>query len=77
MNEKEKALLQAELKRVKFRIQILKIIEDKLREMSGLAEQAAGNELSQEEIVVIQSRMNELISEIDILEKIKEPEVFN
>ncbi|GAB6180175.1 hypothetical protein JCM14036_14940 [Desulfotomaculum defluvii] len=73
----EEALLQEELKKVKFRIQILNIIEEKLREMKALAEQVAGKELGQEEIANIQSRVYELASEIRTLENVVEPEVYN
>lgn len=66
----EKALLQDELKRVEFRIQILNLIEDKLREIKALAEQAGESELSQEEISRIQLCVNQLISEINALDKI-------
>lgn len=70
---KEKAFLQEELERVKFRIKILNMIEDKLKEMKSLAEQVTGSELGQEESAVIQSRVNKLVREIDALDKLKEP----
>ena len=70
---KEENLLQDELKRVKFRIQILNMIEDKLREMKALAEQVIRNELREEELAGIQFRVNELVWEISTLEKLENP----
>ncbi|ABO50934.1 hypothetical protein Dred_2424 [Desulforamulus reducens MI-1] len=70
-------LLQDELQRVKFRIQILNMIEDKLREMKALAEQVVRKEIGQEEIANIQFRVNELVNEISSLEKLEEPEVLH
>lgn len=74
---KDEVVLQAELKRVKYRIQILNMIEEKLREMQALAEQVVRKELGQEEIAKIQFRVNELASEIHTLEKTVEPEIYH
>lgn len=59
------------LERVKFRMEVLDMIEDKLRQMKELAERAAESELGQEEIVNIQGRINELMSEIAALDKVQ------
>ena len=59
------------LERVKFRMEVLDMIEDKLRKMKALAERAAESELEQEEIVNIQGRINELMGEIAALDKVQ------
>ena len=69
--------MQDELERVKFRIEILNIIEDKLREMKALAQRVVENELEQEEIQRVQLRVNELAKEIGELEQINGVEVVH
>ena len=73
----EVALLQDELKKVKYRIQILNMIEDKLRDMKALAERVVENEYGQAEIARIQFRVNELVSEIVALDKVEGTEVLH
>lgn len=74
---REEVFLQDELKKVKNRIQILNIIEDKLRDMKTLAERVVENEFGQEEIARIQYRVNELINEIGALDKVEGSEVLH
>ena len=71
------AFLQDELKKVKYRIQILNMMEDKLRDMKALAERVVKNELEQEEIARIQFCVNELVNEINALDKIEGTEVLH
>ncbi|MDS1029515.1 hypothetical protein RDV78_03235 [Bacillota bacterium LX-D] len=65
----DEGFLQTELKWVKYKMQILDMIEGKLQEIKALAEQVASNELVREEIENIQARVNKLISEIKMLEQ--------
>ena len=71
MNSEKELSTQEILERVKFRMEVLAMIEDKLRDIKALAEQAAANELGQDEIVNIQGRINELIGEIAALDKVE------
>ncbi|AQS59838.1 hypothetical protein B0537_12545 [Desulforamulus ferrireducens] len=71
------AILQDQLKRVKFRMQILDLIEDRLREMKALAQRVAWHDLNQGEIDIIQKRVNELAGEITFLERLEAPDLIH
>lgn len=71
MNSGKELSTQEILERVKFRMEVLGMIEDKLRQMKALAERAAESELGQDEIVNIQGRINELMGEIAALDKVQ------
>lgn len=74
---KEAESLQEQLKRVKFRMQILDLIEDRLREMKALAQRVAWHDLDQGEIDIIQKRVNELADEINFLERLEAPDLIH
>ena len=71
MIEKEelREALEAELQQVRYRQSILDIIEDKLRDMKWLAEQAAAEDISPEEREVVNAKLNEMASQVKALDE--------
>ncbi|WP_127836699.1 hypothetical protein [Clostridium prolinivorans] len=67
MDEKEE-LIQ-ELQRVKYRIQILDMIEERLLIMRQLAEIARDNKFNENEIREINQRIEKLVNEINALDE--------
>jgi len=71
MIEKEelREALEAELQQVRYRQSILDIIEDKLRDMKWLAEQAAAEDISPEEREVVNAKLNYMASQVRTLDE--------
>jgi len=71
MNEKEelKKELEQELQWVQYRQKMLDIIEEKLMKMKELAEQAKDNNLSPEEIAVLNAKLNRLAAQVNALDE--------
>ena len=70
-DSKDKKKLEQELIEVKHRIQTLDIIENKLFQMKAIAEYVKENDLSEEEILELDIKINKLKDEIRGLEDIK------
>jgi flagellin-like hook-associated protein FlgL len=70
MNEKEelKQELDQELEWVKYRQKMLDIMEDKLLQMRELAEQAKQGNLTAEELESINTKINNLVSQVRALD---------
>ena len=68
MSSEEEALHQ-QLHWVKYRIQILELIEEKLKEIRSLALQIRDTRPDRTETIRIQDRVNELMTEIRELEQ--------
>ncbi|EOD00375.1 hypothetical protein [Caldisalinibacter kiritimatiensis] len=56
--------LKEKLEWVKYRLEMLDIIEDKLKEMKSLAEYIKENDLDDEEAMKINNKFNELKEEV-------------
>lgn len=66
----ETTALEEQLKCVKYRIQILDMIEAKLREIKTLVVQIRDGNITEEKVSCIQAQVNELIKEVIELNKI-------
>jgi len=71
MSEKEELReeLEQELQRVRYRQGMLDIIEDKLRDMKWLAEQAAAEDISPEEREAVNAKLNYMASQVRALDE--------
>lgn len=65
--QNERALLEAELEKVKQKIVLLEETEARLLSMRVIAEDAADRKLDQKEISAYQSRLSELEAEVRLL----------
>ncbi|MDF1615994.1 hypothetical protein [Petrocella sp. FN5] len=65
--QNERALLEAELERVKQKIVLLEETEVRLLSMRVIAQDAADRKLDQKEISAYQSRLSELEAEVRLL----------
>lgn len=63
-DSKDKEKLEEELIKVKHKIQILDIIENKLFQMKAIAEYVKDNDLSKEEMLDLNIKINRLRDEI-------------
>lgn len=70
MDEKEelKKELQQELQWVKYRQEMLGIIEDKLLQMKELAEHAKQDNPSEDEIAALNAKLNNLAAQVNALD---------
>lgn len=66
-DDEKKKLLQ-HLEQVNARLQVLDMIEDRLQQMKVLAERVAREELGEEEIQSINSQVQELVKEVELLD---------
>lgn len=66
-NEEKKKLI-AYLNQVNTRLQILDMIEDRLLKMKELAERVVSEDLTDEEIQCINSQVQELVKEVELLD---------
>ena len=71
MDEKEelKKELQQELQWVQYRQKMLDIMEEKLLQMKELAQQAKDNNLSPEEIAVLNAKLNRFAAQVNALDE--------
>ncbi len=71
MDEKEelKKELEQELQWVQYRQKMLDIMEEKLLQMKELAQQAKDNNLSPEEIAVLNAKLNRLAAQVNALDE--------
>ncbi|RKD32337.1 hypothetical protein [Thermohalobacter berrensis] len=63
-NSKDKEYFEQKLEWVKYRIKMLNKIEEKLREMKGLAKYVKDNDLDEEEIQEINTKIDSLREEV-------------
>lgn len=69
MDSKDKNRLEQELIEVKYRIQVLDTIENKLFQMKTIAEYVSDNDLSSEEMLSLNIKINRLKEKIQTLEE--------
>ena len=65
--DQAKEEIEQELEKVKYRIQIVDLIEEKLFEMRALAQRVVDEELTDEEVESINQRVQSLDQEIKLL----------
>lgn len=75
--EDQEALLKEKLIEIKLRIMILDLIEARLKEIKALAIQVADREYSREEIADFQLQVNNLVEEINSLDRVEMPRVLH
>jgi len=69
VDSKDKNRLEQELIEVKYRIQVLDTIENKLFQMKTIAEYVSDNDLSSEEMLSLNIKINRLKEKIQTLEE--------